>query len=175
VFQTFYKSSATSLTLTFLPSLKKEPELNSNYFIIVGDRDGEIYFLDGNTLLTRFHIGFLHSHLVDDDSAEGTSTLHQQPMHKQGITYQIRGRLPENVEQDSGIIWSVQADSTRLFSGDSNGKLVIHDFWKYESQSESKPTTNDTYRNVNLKLNVNEDRGVQNVPLYPESKRSKIH
>ncbi len=34
------------------------------------------------------------------------------------------------------FVWCVQIDAGRIFSGDSDGKLVVHDFWKSSSGSE---------------------------------------
>ena len=72
----------------------------------------------------------IHSGLDDYcPKAEGPG---DPPLDTQGITYELRGRLPENGQcSNDCIIWSVQADATRLFSGDSNGILVVHDFWNY--------------------------------------------
>lgn len=129
VFQTCYKSSITSLTPTFLPTLKNKSGDIQHCLIVVGDKDGELYFLDALTLKIKFHIGFPHANLTTYDEITEVLALTDTALYKQGVTFEIRGRIPEPVEQDS-IIWAVTTDSTRVFSGDSNGKLVIHDFWK---------------------------------------------
>ena len=130
VFQSCYKSSITSLTPTFLPTLKNKRSDIQYCLIVVGDKDGELYFLDALTLKIKFHIGFPHANLTAyDEITQDILTSTDTSIYKQGVTFDIRGRIPEPVEQDS-IIWAVATDSTRVFSGDSNGKLVIHDFWK---------------------------------------------
>ncbi len=38
------------------------------------------------------------------------------------------------------FIWCVKVDAERIFSGDHNGKIVVHDFWtgrKDEEESSS--------------------------------------
>ena len=66
---------------------------------------------------------------------EITSETSNESLYRQGVTYKLRGRLPESSEQES-IIWAVVSDCSRVFSGDSNGTLVIHDFWNYKESKE---------------------------------------
>ncbi len=39
--------------------------------------------------------------------------------------------LIETGHRYGAYVWSVAIDATRIFSGDSDGKLVVHDFWNY--------------------------------------------
>ena len=113
-----------------MPTLKNKRGDIQHCLIVVGDKDGELYFLDALTLKIKFHIGFPHANLTAyDEITEELLSSSDTSIYKQGVTFEIRGRIPEPAEQDS-IIWAVTTDSSRVFSGDSNGKLVIHDFWK---------------------------------------------
>ena len=135
VFRSYYRTSITSLTPTYIPTLKMTKGGHDNCLIVVGDKDGELYFLDAWTLKTKFHIGFPHSSFTDY-LAEITSESSNESLYRQGVTYKLRGRLPESSEQES-IIWAVVSDCSRVFSGDSNGTLVIHDFWNYKESKEN--------------------------------------
>ena len=33
------------------------------------------------------------------------------------------------------FIWAVEMDSTRIFSGDSDACLVVHDFWEHDTEN----------------------------------------
>ena len=139
VFCTYFKGAITSITSSFLPTLKKERKDFQNCLIIIGDKDGELYFLDGLTLNTKFHIGIPHTNFTDYSEITEDNSLASRPLHRQGVTYSIRGRLQDSAEEES-IIWAVQSDCSRIFSGDSNGKLVIHDFWKYDEEPQENYT-----------------------------------
>ena len=173
IFQTFWKSPVTAVTAIFLPAPKNEADSQVNNLIVVGDRNGEIYCLDGKKLVPKFHIGFIHSFFTGFDGIREEGP----PLQSQGITYEIRGRLPENtdlpVEQDC-IIWSVQADASRLFTGDSNGMLVVHDFWKYDVKSENASTSNER-KNFECEDDVSPEYGVRDLPLSLLSKRPKLN
>ena len=169
-FRTFYKSPVTSITIQFLPRLTREG-ITSQARVIIGDRDGEIYILDGVTLVTKFHVGFRHSHFSEYDTIEAQiSSCDNVP--QQGITYDIRGRMREDNEQEC-IIWSVQADASRIFSGDSNGGIVVHDFWKYNPVVEKL---------MSIELMSNDDNGTnspnntndEDQPLNNQPKRCKL-
>ena len=170
-FQTFYKSPVTSITVQFLPRLTGEG-ITSQAHVIIGDRDGEIYILDGVTLVTKFHMGFRHSHFSEYDAIPSQiSSCDNVP--QQGITYDIRGRMREDNEQEC-IIWSVKADASRIFSGDSNGGIVVHDFWKYNPVVEKLMSigsmSNDDNGTNSPNNSDNEDQ-----PLNNQPKRCKLN
>jgi len=43
------------------------------------------------------------------------------------------------------FVWAVQVDGVRIFSGDSNAKMIIHDFWNFD---EEQSVSRKTYRPV---------------------------
>ena len=175
VFQTFYKSSVTAITVTMLPYLNGQTDLKSNYLTIVGDRDGELYCLYGTTLKTKFHIGFKHSNFADyDEMLDDSPNLIKKTGCQQGTTYDIRGRLPENQEQDC-TIWSIQADSSRIFSGDSNGVLVVHDFWKNNLTTNAGQESSDKDSFGVLGDDVTVPSNIPDYSLSTISKRQKFN
>ena len=44
--------------------------------------------------------------------------------------------LVETGHKYGAYVWSVNMDATRIFSGDSEGKMVVHDFWQYDEKDE---------------------------------------
>ena len=40
----------------------------------------------------------------------------------------------ETGHQFGAFVWAIQVDGVRIFSGDSNAKMVIHDFWDFEDE-----------------------------------------
>ena len=49
-------------------------------------------------------------------------------------------------------IWAVEIDATRIFSGDSDACLVVHDFWEQETETENSTETTATSSPKKLKL-----------------------
>ena len=41
---------------------------------------------------------------------------------------------------EEDIIWCIHTDESRIFSGDSAGKLIVHDFWNYTPKNEPGET-----------------------------------
>ena len=75
------------------------------------------------------------------------------------------------MEEDC-IIWAVKADAARIFSGDSNGMLVVHDFWKGDMESDMTVRSNES--NINSGEIFTSTGALKNSPLSPSSKRSKL-
>ena len=44
----------------------------------------------------------------------------------------------ETGHQFGAFVWAIQVDGTRIFSGDSNAKMVIHDFWDFEERKRER-------------------------------------
>jgi len=43
----------------------------------------------------------------------------------------------ESGHQFGAFVWAIQADGARVFSGDSDGKLIVHDFWEFDNEPEA--------------------------------------
>ena len=52
----------------------------------------------------------------------------------------------ETGHEFGAFVWAIQVDGVRIFSGDSNAKMIIHDFWNFDdndcvnSAEEQRPT-----------------------------------
>jgi hypothetical protein len=49
----------------------------------------------------------------------------------------------ESGHEFSCFVWAVQVDGVRIFSGDSNAKLVIHDFWNFDDSGDVDAVEDD--------------------------------
>ncbi len=79
--------------------------------VIVGDVNAEIHCLDRKQL--------------EKEDSEGKKKQKTNP------NYDPLRFVLEDGHQYKEYIWTVNADAARVFSGDSLGKLVIHDLWDY--------------------------------------------
>lgn len=59
---------------------------------------------------------------------------HITPLSQKSFQFML-----ESGHSYGSFIWAVQMDASRIFSGDSNACLVIHDFWDRTNQAEESP------------------------------------
>ena len=58
--------------------------------------------------------------------------------------------LLENGHSYGEFVWAVEIDATRIFSGDSDSCLVVHDFWEHETEDLTEKTTTSGCKKLKL-------------------------
>ena len=58
--------------------------------------------------------------------------------------------LLENGHSYGEFIWAVEIDATRIFSGDSDACLVVHDFWEHSTEDLTEKTTTSGPKKIKL-------------------------
>jgi WD40 repeat protein len=99
--------------------------------VIVGDVNGEVHCLDRATFGEDGGTG-------DKEEASGDAGKRILGIK----SHNCQKFVLETGHSYRATVWSVQMDEARVFSGDSEGKLVVHDFWNY--WREQDPSDDET-------------------------------
>ena len=72
--------------------------------------------------------------LIGDVNAEIHCLDRSGPLSQNSFKFML-----ETGHSYKSFIWAVEMDESRIFSGDSDACLVVHDFWDYENSDEKIP------------------------------------
>ena len=67
------------------------------------------------------------------------------------------------------FIWAVEMDSTRIFSGDSDACLVVHDFWEHDTENITENSDTENLTENSDTENLTENSDPKKLKLDPES------
>ena len=108
-YETFHTGNVTSISV-------------SKDHVVTGDVNGEIYSL------RRKVLGYVDANKVGCGGVQFSIPADSPFAEKYDF---VKGPI-ETAHEPEAIIWCIHTDETRFFSGDSDGKLVVHDFWDYK-------------------------------------------